>query len=154
MSKTLFCQILLGASLLLSACSTAPTIDGTPARPIAQARSGQIERIHMIAVQDSSGIGSIAGGVIGGILAGNHIGNGSGSAISSVFGALLGGFLGNQMERELTQKTAQELTIRMQDNGERLVIVQDMQPAFQIGQKVDVITNGQTARVQALPIQK
>ena len=119
MPKILICQLIIGASLLLSACSTSTTIDGLPASKITRERNGQIERIHIVEVKDSSGIGSIAGGVIGGIVAGKHIGSGTGSTISSVFGALLGGFLGNQMEREMRQKSAQELTIQMQDNGER-----------------------------------
>ena len=154
MPKILMCQLIIGASLLLSACSTSTTIDGLPASKITRERNGQIERIHIVEVKDSSGIGSIAGGVIGGIVAGKHIGSGTGSTISSVFGALLGGFLGNQMEREMRQKSAQELTIQMQDNGERLVILQEMQPAFQVGQQVVVISNGQTARVQARTTQQ
>lgn len=152
MSKFIMSLPALLLILLLSACSSAP--NNTAARPVSQVRTGQIEHVKTVVVKDSTGIGSIAGGVIGGILAGNHIGNGTGSAISSVFGALLGGFLGNQMEREISQKTAQELTIRMLDNNERLVVVQDVPQVFMLGQTVDVITNGQTARVQALPTPK
>ncbi|MBM5572537.1 MULTISPECIES: glycine zipper 2TM domain-containing protein [Deefgea] len=136
-------------TILLSACSTSQT-----ARPVAQVRTGQIEHVKVVTINDTSGIGSIAGGIVGGILAGKHIGNGSGSTISSVFGALLGGFLGNQMEREIAQKTAQELTIRMLDNNERLVVVQDVPQVFMLGQTVDVISNGQTARVQAQELKK
>jgi len=136
-------------TILLSACSTSQT-----AHPVAQVRTGQIEHVKVVTINDTNGIGSIAGGIVGGILAGKHIGNGSGSTISSVFGALLGGFLGNQMEREISQKTAQELTIRMLDNNERLVVVQDVPQVFMLGQTVDVITNGQTARVQSLSTPK
>nr|WP_314899534.1 glycine zipper 2TM domain-containing protein [uncultured Deefgea sp.] len=135
--------------ILLNACSTSPTV-----YPVSQVLTGKIEHVKIITINDSSGIGSIAGGVLGGILAGNHIGNGTGSAVSSVFGALLGGFLGNQMEQQLNHKTAQELTIRMQDNGERLVVVQDPPQIFLLGQTVDVISDGKTARVQALSVQK
>ncbi len=131
--------------LLLSACTTP---SGPVEYPVSQIRTGQIEHVKSVVAKNSSGIGSIAGGLIGGILAGKHIGQGTGSAISSVFGALLGGFLGNQMEQEITKKSVQELTIRMQDNGERLVIVQDVPQVFLLGQTVEVISNGQTARIQ------
>lgn len=152
MSKLILSLPALLLMLLLSACSTSP--NGTAAQPVSKLRTGQIEHVRTIIVKDSTGIGSIAGGVIGGILAGKHIGQGTGSAVSSVFGALLGGFLGNQLEQQINQKTAQELTIRMQDNGERLVIVQDEPQVFLLGQTVDVISNGQTARVQTPVVQK
>ncbi|MGL4996781.1 MAG: glycine zipper 2TM domain-containing protein [Deefgea sp.] len=152
MSRLILSLPALLLMLLLSACSTSP--NGTAAQPVSKLRTGQIEHVRTIIVKDSTGIGSIAGGVIGGILAGNHIGQGTGSAVSGVFGALLGGFLGNQLEQQINQKTAQELTIRMQDNGERLVIVQDEPQVFLLGQTVDVISNGQTARVQTPVVQK
>lgn len=135
--------------LVLNGCSSTPA-----GQPISQVRTGQIEYVRVINVKSTTGLGSVAGGVTGGILAGNHIGNGSGSAISSVFGALFGGFLGNYLEGELTQKTAQELTIRMSDTQERIIVVQESPQGFKPGQTVDVITNGQTARVQLPVLQK
>ncbi|WP_297577170.1 glycine zipper 2TM domain-containing protein [uncultured Deefgea sp.] len=142
---------LLSAALLTGCASndSAKIYTQNETMQVARARSGQIEQIRDVEVKPGKqlGIGGVAGGVVGGVLAGNHIGQGTGSVISSVFGALLGGFVGNQLEDNMRSKMAKEITVRMHDNGERLVIVQDGDQALRVGQKVDVIANANNARV-------
>jgi outer membrane lipoprotein SlyB len=142
---------LLALSTLLSGCITADSANvykKNEMRQVATARAGVIENIRDVQMDDSNtAVGSIAGAVIGGVAASSNIGNGSGAVISGVLGSILGGMLGNQIESQITRKAAKELTIVMSDNGQRLVVAQDADVNFAIGQRVDVITDGQTARV-------
>jgi outer membrane lipoprotein SlyB len=147
-SKSILLAVTMTAAL--SACITpdsANVYKKHEMKQLATARAGVIENIRSVQMQDSTGIGSVAGAVIGGIGASGNIGNGNGAIISGVLGGILGGLLGNQIETSITSKNANELTIRMQDNQERLVVVQDADLPFDVGQQVDVITDGLTARV-------
>ncbi|WP_028449973.1 glycine zipper domain-containing protein [Chitinibacter tainanensis] len=148
---TLLAAAVLAASSLLSGCITADSANvyhKDEMKRVAKARAGKIESMRTVEMADStSGVGSIAGAVIGGVVAANNVGKGTGSVVSGVLGSLLGGWLGNQAENQITRKPAKELTVAMQDNGERLVIVQDADQPFAVGQTVDVITDGVTARV-------
>jgi outer membrane lipoprotein SlyB len=140
----------VGMAAALSACITpdsANVYKKNEMKQLATARAGVIENIRSVQMQDSTGIGSVAGAVIGGVAASGNIGNGNGAIISGVLGGILGGMLGNHIETGITRKNANELTIRMQDNQERLVVVQDADLPFAVGQAVDVITDGISARV-------
>ncbi|QLG89982.1 hypothetical protein HQ393_16315 [Chitinibacter bivalviorum] len=140
-------------SFVLSGCITpdsANVYKKNEMKTLATARTGVIENIRDVQMSDSTGIGSIVGGVIGGVAAGSNIGGGNGAIISGTLGALLGGLMGNAIETNVTKKNAKELTILMNDNQQRLVVVQDADLLFVVGQSVDVITDGVNARVVPL----
>ncbi|WP_232522546.1 glycine zipper domain-containing protein [Chitinibacter sp. GC72] len=157
---------LLGALLalctVLTGCITADSANvykKNEMKQLATARAGVIENVRDVQIDDSStSIGSIVGAVIGGVGASSNIGKGSGTVISGTIGALLGGLLGNQIEKNIMRKPAKELTIHMHDNGERLVVIQDADLALSVGQQVDVISDGQSARIvpsnRAAPVKK
>lgn len=139
----------LAITLLTTACvspDSANVYQKGEMRRIGTVRSGVIEQIRQVKMEDSQGIGAISGGAIGGIAAGSRIGRGSGSSIAGIIGALLGGMLGDRIERGITRKDVLEIIVRL-NSGERIMIVEDTDITLQAGQAVDVIDNGKTARV-------
>jgi outer membrane lipoprotein SlyB len=151
------CSCLTMLALCTSGCTTpdsANVYSKQEMRSAAKVRSGVIEQIRPVKMEDSSGIGVVSGAAIGGIAAGGNIGRGSGSVVAGIAGVLLGGILGDKIERGIVRKDVLEITVRMQ-NGERLVIVEDADIQLQPGQAVDVIEHGKTVRViPAAPAQR
>ena len=144
---------LISTSLIITGCTTpdsANVYSKSEMRRPAKVRSGVIEQIRPVKMEDAMGVGVVSGAAIGGIAAGSSIGRGNGSLIAGIAGALLGGILGDKIERGVVRKEALEITVRMQ-NGERLVIVEDADIALHAGQSVDVIDDGKTARVVPAP---
>ncbi|GGP23586.1 glycine zipper 2TM domain-containing protein [Silvimonas iriomotensis] len=145
------------ASLGLAGCASdsANTYSRSQAMRTATAQAGTVESVRSVRIQnDTNAIGTIAGGVIGGA-AGSQIGGGNGAIVAGVLGAIAGGVAGNQIEKQGTTQNAYEITVRL-DNGQRLVITQAADMAFSVGQRVDVVSDGQTTRVvptsqQAVP---
>lgn len=149
LTRHIFCAAAISVALVVTGCTTpdsANVYSKSEMRRPAKVRSGVIEQIRPVKMEDAMGIGTISGAAIGAIGASSNIGKGSGSVVSGIVGALLGGILGDKIERGVTRKDALELTVRMQ-NGERLVIVEDADINLQTGQAVDVIEDGKTARV-------
>ncbi|BCL76600.1 lipoprotein [Jeongeupia sp. HS-3] len=122
----------------------------------ATVQSGAIENLRSVKMEDSTGVGTIAGGAIGGIAAGTNIGGGNGQIISGIIGALVGGLAGNAIEKGVTQQDAYEVTVRL-DNGQRIVVVQKADTPLAVGQRVDVLTDSKSTRIvpasNAVPVQ-
>ncbi len=106
-------------------------------------------RAGVIAGEDSP-IGAIAGGVAGGVI-GNLFGGGKGNDVAKVAGALGGAAAGAAIEKNVTKKNGLQITVQL-DNGQTVVIVQEADVMFSVGQRVRVISRGGAGkdRVQAL----
>ena len=90
-------------------------------------------------------VGAVAGGVVG-----STIGNGTGRTLTSLGGALLGGAVGTGAGNAASQTTGLQITV-LYDSGEEEVIVQGMEPAVTVGQRVRVITSSDSAcRIQPI----
>lgn len=148
LTRTITCVTIISISIL-TGCVTpdsANIYSKNEMRRIATVRSGVIEQIRPVKMEDSKGIGSVSGVLIGGISAGSSIGQGSGSTIAGIAGALLGGLLGDKIERGITRKDVLEIIVRL-NSGERIVIVEDADIALHPGQTVDIIDSGKVVRV-------
>lgn len=151
---------LAATALGLAGCASdsANTYTRSQAMRTSTAQAGTVESVRNVRIQnDTNAIGTIAGGVIGGA-AGSQIGGGNGAIVAGVLGAIAGGVVGNQVEKQGSTQNAYEITVRL-DNGQRLVVTQAADVGFAIGQRVDVISDGQTSRVvptsqQAVPVQR
>ncbi|MDR3425855.1 glycine zipper 2TM domain-containing protein [Silvimonas sp.] len=144
---------LAATSLALVGCASdsANTYTRSQAMRTSTAQAGIVESVRNVRIQnDTNAIGTIAGGVIGGA-AGSQIGGGNGAIVAGVLGAIAGGVAGNQIEKNSSTQAALEITVRL-DNGQRLVITQAADMSFSAGQRVDVISDGQTSRV--VPVQR
>jgi len=99
----------------------------------------------MIQASAPSGFGAAAGGILGAV-AGNSVGGGSGRRLTTVGGGIGGAMAGNAMENASSRRQGLEITLRL-DNGQTRVIVQEADVPIFVGQRVQVITHGNTTRV-------
>lgn len=137
--------------VFLSGCmtdATGTTYSVREARRIQQVSFGTITGVQYVKLEGSEGaVGTIAGAAIGGI-AGSSMGGGKGSDIAAILGGVAGGVLGNMAEKELTAEQGIEMTIRL-DSGEYISVVQEIDPQIplQVGNQVQLLTQGNTTRV-------
>ncbi|KLV03355.1 membrane protein [Photobacterium aquae] len=118
-------------------------------RSIQQVRYGTVVKTEPVTIEgEGQAIGAIAGAAVGGIL-GSKIGGGSGSDIAAIGGGLLGGYAGSEAAQGITKRNGVNLTIKMDDTGETIAVVQEANPnmIFRVGQRVRVNVEGRTARV-------
>ncbi|MGV3582418.1 MAG: glycine zipper 2TM domain-containing protein [Methylophilus sp.] len=144
--KTAFIVIL---SLTIVACASSNSgsvYKRDDARKVQTVKTGVVESVRQVKLEGTkSPVGTVAGGAVGGI-AGSSIGSGRGSAIGAVIGAVAGGLAGSAVEEVATRKDAIEITVKL-DGGGLIAIVQEADEAFQLGERVRIIENGDTSRV-------
>jgi len=139
-------------SMLLTACMTESRSGNVYTRD--QARTGQyvyygtILRVEDVTIEGSnSGVGTVAGGVMGGVL-GNSVGSGTGRAIATVGGAIVGGLAGSAIEKGATTTAGVELEVEL-DNGEIMVVVQENDAVYRVGDRVRLIRDNRgTVRIR------
>jgi outer membrane lipoprotein SlyB len=144
--------VLLMVVFLLSACATqsrsGKVYSSDEARRTHSVYYGTILRVEDVTIEGrTEGVGTLAGGAMGGVL-GSAVGGGSGRAIATVGGAILGGIAGSAIEKDVTTKAALEIEVEL-DNGELLVIVQERDAQYNVGDRVRVLRDARgTARVR------
>ncbi|WP_369808750.1 outer membrane lipoprotein [Photobacterium sp. J15] len=149
--KVFYFVVLLLSVFGFSGCSNNPYGDSygvRDTRTIQQVRYGTITKLEPVSIEgEGQAVGAIAGAAVGGIL-GSKIGGGSGSDIAAIGGGVLGGVAGSKAAEGVTRRDGVNITIKM-DSGETIAIVQEVNPnmIFQVGQRVRVNIDGQTARV-------
>ena len=142
----------LGIAFLLGGCTTESRSGNVYSRD--QARTGHsviygtILRVEPVTIEGTqTGAGTLAGGAMGGAL-GSAVGSGSGRTIATVGGAIAGGLAGAATEKGLTTAQGVELEVR-QDNGEVLVVVQESDAVYRVGDRVRVLRDAKgTTRVR------
>ena len=146
--------VLLGltsTTLVLSGCVRdlqGSTYSRGETRQVQQVEYGKVTAISPVVIEGTqSGVGQLPGAIVGGI-AGSTMGEGKGQQIFTVLGALGGAVLGSTIEENATRTQGLELTLAM-DSGKTLSIVQEVErvDAFQVGQRVRVLTQGRLVRV-------
>ncbi len=142
--------ITLVAVASLAGCATESSsgsvYSASQARREATVRMGVVESVRQVTIEGSRGpVGAIAGGAVGGV-AGSNIGGGKGSTIGSILGAVAGGVAGQALEQKVTQKSALEITVRL-ESGELRAITQDADESFKPGERVRLLTSGGVTRV-------
>jgi outer membrane lipoprotein SlyB len=109
-------------------------------------RVGTVESVRNVTIANpESGTGSLGGAALGG-LAGSNIGSGKGEAAGAIAGAIAGGLLGHHIESKANNRPGFEITIRL-DDGQLLAITQAADEMFRPGERVRLLSNGQTTRV-------
>ena len=109
---------------------------------------GTVELVQNVKIEGTkSPVGALAGGATGAAV-GSTIGGGSGKTVATVFGAIAGGLAGSAVEEKVTQKDALEITVKL-DNGNAIVVVQEADEVFAIGDRVRVLKDSDgTTRVR------
>lgn len=109
---------------------------------------GTLLRVEPVTIEGTqTGAGTLAGGAMGGAL-GSAVGSGSGRLISTVGGAIVGGIAGSAIEKGVTTGQGVELEVEL-DNGELLVVVQENDAVYKIGDRVRILRDSKgTTRVR------
>ncbi|HSD39920.1 MAG TPA: glycine zipper 2TM domain-containing protein [Rhodocyclaceae bacterium] len=149
-SRLLLSICTIGLMLSTAACVSSKAGDvytREEARRVITFREGVLVSIKEVKLEGTkSAVGAGAGAVIGGV-AGSAVGQGKGSVVAAVLGAVAGGVTGAAAEEGLTREKALELTVRL-DNGENLIIVQGIgDDKFKEGERVRVSNSSGTMRV-------
>ena len=136
----IMCFCILGFTI--SGCQ--PVSQGGKTYTMNQAKSGvrsdhgTVLHISEVFIQhDEKGVGTVAGGILGGVV-GSTIGGGRGRTLATAGGAAAGAALGSAGERASRTKDALEIEVELED-GRILVIVQEKDDVFSVGDNVRVI---------------
>lgn len=99
---------------------------------------GTVLRVDEVTIEGTqTGAGTIAGGAMGGAL-GSAVGSGSGRTIATVGGAILGAAAGAAAEKKVTTAAGLEIEVEL-DNGEILLVVQEKDSEYRVGDRVRVV---------------
>lgn len=129
-------------TLLLSACSP-PSQSGKiysrdQTRTAQQIFNGTIRRIEHVSIEGTNtGGGTLGGGALGGVL-GSAFGSGVGRGVATIGGAIGGAIAGTAAEKKITTVDGLEIEVLL-DNGEALLVVQEKDAEYAVGDKVRVI---------------
>ncbi len=134
---------LLIVLFLCSACTsqTGRSYSASETRQSYNVKFGVIEQLNDAVIEDEpSGLGVLGGGAAGAV-AGSLIGGGSARVYSGLAGAAIGALAGTALEKKIRTKNAQEIMVRLDDNDEKIVVVQqiDEQERLSVGDRVRVI---------------
>lgn len=145
------------AALLLAA-STTVLLTGCPAglgskdytreqaRTAQEVQMGVVESVRVVKIEGTkSAVGPAAGAVVGGV-AGSTVGGGRGQIVGATVGAVLGGVGGAAAEEAITRQEGLEITVRL-DSGRVIAVTQAADEQFNPGDRVRVLTGGNTTRV-------
>lgn len=132
------------STLMLSGCMPSNTSGNVYSRD--QTRTshsvfyGTILRVEDVTIEGTqSGLGTVGGAAMGGVL-GNAVGGGAGKAIATVGGAIVGGLAGSAIEKGATTTAGIELEVEL-DNGELILLVQEKDGDYRIGDRVRVVND-------------
>lgn len=139
------------AALALTACASPNSGNMVTANQSQVAQSvnfGTITGSRPITVQGGNRtgevVGTIAGGIAGGLL-GNEFGKGTGNVLATGAGATAGAAVGNRVAGNVTQQSSTEWFVEL-DSGQNISVIQ-AQPAFNVGQRVQVVQSGSMTRL-------
>ena len=148
-------ELALAASLLAGCASSPQEIEVEPAprarAPAAQPEKteygGVVESVREVEVEGERSAGApITGAVIGGA-AGSSVGRGRGAAAGGVVGAVVGAVVGESVAQGAPRQ-ALEITVRL-DEGRVIAVTQAAgKESFKSGDRVRVVSDGRTARVE------
>ena len=142
MTHTIRYLVAAFAIIIFSGCQPAGTGSKTFSHSQAQSPmsvySGTILKVAEVQIQNNqTGAGSVVGGVAGGVV-GSTIGSGRGTTLATTAGALGGMAAGSAAERAMGTKAALELEVEL-DNGRIVVIVQEKDDEFAVGDRVRIL---------------
>jgi outer membrane lipoprotein SlyB len=133
---------IIASAQLLTSCQPVSqggkTFTASQAQTAMRSFNGTIIHLAQVQIQhNETGVGAAAGGVAGGVV-GSTIGSNRTSTLATVGGALGGAAIGSRVERSRATRPAWEIEVQL-DNGDVLVIVQEQDAVFAVGDHVRVI---------------
>jgi len=151
-NAVIWMTLFVGMAMVMTGCDT--TSQGSKTYTRGQAQSSmQVFYGTVLAVADvtiekpASGGGAVAGGLVGGII-GSTIGGGDGRKLATTAGALGGAAAGSAAEKAAGKKAGLEIEVEL-DNGKIMVIVQEKDDQYVVGDRIRVVQAGDgTMRVR------
>jgi outer membrane lipoprotein SlyB len=109
--------------------------------------TGVVTSVRVVNIEGQrTNLGMYGGGIVGAASA-SGIGKGVGNAVATAVGAVGGAVVGQAVEEAATRKTAQEISVRL-DDGRTVVVTQQVQSGlFQDGDRVRILNAHGEARV-------
>jgi outer membrane lipoprotein SlyB len=115
-------------------------------RSVQEVQLGIVESVRDVNIEGTkTPIGAGAGAVVGGV-AGSTVGGGRGSIVGATLGAVLGGLGGAAVEEAVTRQNGVEITVKL-DSGRLIAVTQAADEAFQVCDRVRVLSGDGTTRV-------
>lgn len=111
---------------------------------------GQVVAVNNVRMEGNKNELLTLGGTALGGLAGSNLGRGTGAMAGAIVGAIAGGMATQSAQQALGTKPALELTIKLDNGGKMLSVVQEADIPFNVGQRVRVLTGGGTTRVSPM----
>jgi len=149
MNRTFAIALIAASTLLLAGCPAGlggKDYSRNQARTVQEVQMGVVESVREVNIEGTkTPVGAGAGAVVGGV-AGSTVGSGRGSVVGATVGAVLGGLGGAATEEAVTRQKGVEITVKL-DSGRMLAITQAADEAFQVGDRVRVLSDGGTTRV-------
>lgn len=149
MHKVFALTLVAGSALLLTGCPAGlggSDYSRSQARTVQEVQMGVVESVREVNIEGTkSPVGAGAGAVVGGV-AGSTLGGGRGQIVGAAVGAVLGGLGGAAAEESLTRSKGVEITVKL-DAGRLIAITQSADEAFNVGDRVRVLTGGGVTRV-------
>ncbi len=140
----------IAAITLTAGCQTSQgskTYTRGQAQTPMQVYYGTVLRVSDVTIESKpTGVGAGTGGVVGGVV-GSTIGKGSGRVLATTAGALAGAAAGAAAEKAMGTKPALEIEVEL-DDGRLMVIVQEKDDVFNVGDRVRLVQSGGTMRVR------
>ncbi|NDP48878.1 MAG: glycine zipper 2TM domain-containing protein [Sulfuriferula multivorans] len=141
--------IALATVLVLAGCASGTgggDYSRAQTRTVQEVQMGVVESVRTVKIEGTkTPIGAGAGAVVGGV-AGSTVGSGRGSVVGAAVGAVLGGLGGAATEEVVTRREGVEITVKL-DSSRMIAVTQTADEAFQVGDRVRVLSGGGTTRV-------
>lgn len=141
---------LLGISLISGCASTSDSAQVYSKNQMRQAQVvelGQVISVRNVRMEgDKNELLTMGGTALGG-LAGSNIGRGNGAIAGAIVGAIAGGLATQSAQQSLNTKPALEITVKLDNGGKMLSVVQEADVPFTQGQRVRVLSGGGNTRV-------
>ncbi len=132
---------LLGTIFAVTACGSSQgskTYSRRETQKQQEVFQGTILRVEDVNIEgESTVLGAVGGGFLGYAL-GNTMGGGSGKKIARTGGAVGGAVAGSALEKKARSSAGLEIEVEL-DNGDLLVVVQEKDDQFAVGDRVRVI---------------
>ncbi len=151
-TKLLLVSFAAGTLAIGAGCtfpSTRRTVPRSQAGQMQTVEVGTVTSARLVNIEGQRGeIGLLGGGVVGAAVTKPSAGDSSRTgAVVQAGGAVGGAIVGQAVEEVATRKTAQEITVRL-DDGRMVVVTQEASNGlFQGGDRVNVLHGGGGARV-------
>ena len=132
---------LLGTVFAVTACGSSQggkTYSRRETQKQQQVYEGTILRVENVTIEgEPTVLGAVGGGFLGHAI-GRGIGGGSGNKIARVGGAVGGAVAGSAVEKKARSSAGLEIEVEL-DNGDLLVVVQEKDDDFAVGDRIRVI---------------